>query len=149
MGSTDAAADAPGPTAGPGLLRVVVASIAASLAAAVVVVFIMLGLEDAFRRGATASGLNPEGGAPGVLILGPPALAAWLVARALERRGLLPRLDVATIAVVLGAGVQVAVMLMLGRAMLGADFPPLEPFASGAAFAWGVPLAVTAVLSGL
>ncbi len=149
MRTTDPTADAPGPTAGTGLLRVVMASIAASLVAAVVVVLIMLGLEDAFRRGATASGLNPNGGAPGVLVLGPPALAAWLVARGLVRRSMLPRLDVASVAVVAGAGVQVAVMLMLGRTMLGADFPPLEPFASGAAFAWGVPLAVTAVLAGL
>jgi len=149
MRSTDLASDDPGPPAGALVPRVILVSAAASLAASIVVVLLVLGLEDAFGRGATASGLNPEGGGPGVLVLGPPALAAWLLARRLTRSDLLPRADVVTASVLAGAVVQVVAVLVGGRALLGAEFPPLEPFASGAAFAWGVPLIVTAVLAGL
>jgi hypothetical protein len=130
------------------LAALIVAVLAAAVGAFIVVLFLSV-FEDAFRRGATASGLNPQGGGPGVLLMAPPAIAAFLVASWLDRRGRLTDRVTVVGLVLTGVAVQCIVVLVVGQAVLPADFPSLESPTSAAAMSWAVPVVVMAVLAGL
>lgn len=130
-------------------ISILLTSLVASIAAALLVVGTLAAMSDAFRVGATASGLNPGGGGPGVLLMAPPAIAALLVARWCDQRAWLGGHAVPVTVAVLGGAVQGLVVLGLGGAVLPADFPSLESPASAAALAWAVPVAVMAILARL
>lgn len=123
------------------------AAIAAAVAAGVVVLTLLV-LEDAFRRGATGSGLNPSGGGPGALLMAPSAILAFLAGRRMDRRGQL-RDRITVVGVILVGMATVAVVVsLLGGLLLPDDFPSLEALKSAAVLAWAIPLVVMAVLAG-
>ncbi len=142
----------PDPGGGPSptprtFLSLIAGGSVASLLASAVVIGVLVLLQDAFRVGATASGLNPGGGGPGALLMAPPAIAGLLVARWCDARGLLVRSPVVIGTCVLGVVLQLTLLLTVGAAVLPADFPPLTSTASATAMAWVVPIVVMGILA--
>ena len=102
---------------------------------------------EAFRRGSSWSGLNPDGGGPGFLLL-IPAAAAGMLLRAWVRPihaefivALLPPLSVAAL---LSAGTW-----LVARWLLPSDFPPIQVLCTGMGIALLVAWIVTHALSAL
>jgi hypothetical protein len=128
---------------GPAIL---LAAGAASLAS-VIVVGVLVVFQDAFRIGATASGLNPGGGGPGFMLMAPPALAALMVARWCEARRVLREFIIVLAVAVPGVLVLPSLLLVLAGAVLPPEFPSLASIVSASAMAWVVPIAVMAILA--
>lgn len=124
----------------------VLSAVASSLAS-LVVVGVLVVFQDAFRIGATASGLNPAGGGPGVLLMAPPAVAALLVARWCEPRRLLLEFRCVLALVATGVLALLSLLFVVAGFVLPTDFPPLASIASASAMAWMVPIAVMAILA--
>ncbi len=99
--------------------------------------------ESLFRQGATMSGLNPRGGGPGFLLLLPPAAVGVLTGLTISKR--LSFTAHVLESVLVGAAVGLAIWLG-ARLLLPAEFPSVEPLASGAGVAYVVSRIVVAAL---
>lgn len=104
----------------------------------------LVGWQPLFREGATMSGLNPQGGGPGFLLLVPPAIAGVLTGLTISKRlGFTTQLLESAL---VGAAIGLAVWVG-ARSFLPTDFPSIEPLASSAGIAYVVSRIVVAALA--
>jgi Na+/proline symporter len=111
------------------------------LSGAGVSVTFLIGLQDLYREGATASGLNPTGGGPGFLLILPPAIAGLVVGGVIRptrsfRGGLIE-------GVLLGGAVWLVAWALTAISMPH-DFPDVTPLVSTMGIAFFVSRMVVA-----
>ncbi len=121
----------------------VVASFAGAVGAALLSVGFLQIFSDAFSQGFTWSGLNPDGGGPGFLLLLSACGCSLLTALPSFAR----RTPIEAIVEAALAATAAVLSLLLFSSLLLENPPPLAPVASGVFGAFFVPRVVLAVLS--